>query len=335
MAAMTISIYILPMKNTRRIIFLVYDGFELLDLSGPSAVFSAANALKGQPLYEIVVISPLGGIVGSNCGVSIATRARNRVILGKQDTLLTVGAYEQPLRNAMSTRGVAETLTTASKKTERFGSVCTGAFLLASAGLLRGKSAATHWSACARLADSFSATTVDAEALYVKDGRLWTSAGVSAGIDMALAMLESDHGSAIMARVARHLVVYAKRPGHQSQFSALLEVQGKADGAFSELVAWLESKVSEPIRVSDMAEKAGMSERSFHRRFTTATGRTPSRFFEELRLERAMRLLEAGRPVKNVAATVGFRSESAFRTAFRARFGATPGQHARMHATGG
>jgi transcriptional regulator GlxA family with amidase domain len=329
---MTIIAYILSMPSARRTVFLAYDGFELLDLSGPAAVFSTANILARKPLYEVVVASPSGGNVASGCGLEVVTSSCAKLAIGRRDTVLVMGAYERNLVAATENVVLTKVARHASKHAERFGSVCSGTFVLAAAGLLAGKRVATHWAACSRLSAAFKEATVEADALYVVDGRLWTSAGVTTGIDMALAMLERDHGSRLMGLVAKQLVVYSHRPGHQSQFSAVLDAQSVADGTFSDLVIWIESKVGESIRVSDMARQAGMSERTFHRKFTAMIGVTPFKFLDGLRLERAKRYLETNDPVKAVAARVGFASESAFRSAFRARFGITPAHHARMHS---
>lgn len=330
---MTIFVYIPPMSKTRRIVFLVYKGFELLDLSGPAAVFSTANALEREDLYDLVVASPSGGTVISSCGLGVGALRCKSLSISASDTVLVMGAYVRSLIGAMENNTLAETLRDASRRAERFGSVCAGTFVLSAAGLLTGRRVTTHWAGCAHLSATCKEASVEPNALYVVDRRLWTSAGVTTGIDMALAMLERDHGVDLMGRVAKQLVVYAHRPGHQSQFSAVLDAQSVADGSFSDLAVWLESKVGKPVKVEDMAKRAGMSERTFHRKFTAATGVTPSKFMEGLRLERAKRYLEANIPVKSVAGRVGFKSESAFRTAFRAHFGITPTHHARMHAS--
>jgi transcriptional regulator GlxA family with amidase domain len=323
------------MASSRRIVFLVYPGFELLDLSGPAAVFSTFNALRSTAFYELVVASPRGGSVASNFGMAVSSVNCRRIAFGPADTVLAMGAYGRRLVAAMRSTVIARTLGAAALHAERIGSVCTGAFVLGAAGLLVGKRVATHWAGAARLAAAYAHARVAAEALFVVDGRLWTSAGISTGIDMALAMLERDHGTRLMGRVARQLVVYACRPGHQSQFSAAPEARVAADRTFARLADWLEARLGDPITVGDMAARAGMSERTFHRRFSAATGVTPSKFLDGLRLERAKRLLETRQPVKAVAPQVGFQSESAFRSAFAARFGITPTHHARMHARPG
>ncbi len=322
------------MTKKRRIVFLAYDGFELLDLSGPSAVFSTANVLSRASLYDTVVASPRGGRVVASCGLGIDSLPCARLRFRGSDTVLAMGAYAGLLAAALSSRTMIATLRRAAASAERYGSVCTGAFLLGEAGLLAGRRAATHWRGCALLAERHPEAIVEPDALYVAEDRLWTSAGVATAIDMALSMLERDHGARLMGMVARQLVVYAHRPGNQSQFSDLIEAQTAADGVFSDVIAWLERNPEKPLKVADMATRARMSERTFYRRFVEATGMGPARYFEQLRLENAKRYLEAGQAVKTVAARVGYASESSFRAAFAARFGVPPAHHRRMHRGG-
>jgi transcriptional regulator GlxA family with amidase domain len=327
---MTKIAYIPPMAAARRIVFVAYPGFELIDLSGPSSVFSTANRLARAGLYEIVVVSPTGGAIVTSCGPEIVTTACAKLRVSKADTVLAMGAYAKPLIEAMASPAIASILRRASSRAERYGSVCAGTFLLAAAGLLPGRRVATHWRGCTPLRDQCPDAVVEAEALYVADERLWTSAGGTAGIDMALAMLERDHGKTLMGAVARQLVVYAHRPGHQSQFSSVLEAQVAADGAFADVFAWLQRNLGESVKVAEMAAKAGMSERNFYRKFTAAIGVGPSKYLERMRLDAAKQKLESGDAVKAVAVRVGFKSESAFRSAFAARFGVTPAHHQRM-----
>jgi len=312
------------MLERRRIIFLTYTGAELLDLTGPSAVFTTANRASGQRLYEIVVAARETGSVTHSCGITLATVSPGDLDIGPRDTVLVIGADTRPLIGAMADADLAQCLTRASIRAERFGSICTGVFILAATGLAAGRTVATHWSAAARLCKLFPDTIYDADRLYVNDGRLWTSAGVTTGIDMALSMLERDHGAALKAAVARQLVVYSHRPGHQSQFSDLLTAQAKENERFLGLTAWLRESTGKPISVEHMADRLGMSPRTFHRRFVGDFGQTPAKFFERIRLDAARGLLEAHMPVANVAHAVGFQSESAFRSAFKAQFGVTP-----------
>lgn len=328
---MTLNVYILPMSFARRCLYLVYEGFELLDISGPVSMFNTANRYVASRGYEAVYLSLKGGMVEASCGLSVETRpvAGMRLILS--DTLLVVGADETSLRAAMSNEPLLAFIARAGCQTGRVASICSGAFLLAAAGVLAGKSVTTHWSGRDRLESMFPDVRVEQDALYLKDGNIWTSAGAAAGIDLALAMLRHDHGDEVMRRVARRLVVYAHRPGQQSQFSTVLDRQAAAP-AFSGLIAWLDARLSEPLGVADMARQCVMSERSFYRKFTEDMGTTPARFLEELRLHNAKLMLESGTLVKAVAGAVGFRSESAFRTAFSKFFGITPSVYRTLHS---
>lgn len=320
------------MMKAHRILFLVYDGFELLDASGPAAVFSAANLLCGEVLYETELISPEGGHVVSGSGISVLTTPLNQVSVSGSCTLLVMGAVGSSLRLAMADKVITGWLVKASLASIRYGSVCTGAFILAEAGLLDGKRAATHWEGCKRLAQYYPSVKVEPDALYIVDEKVWTSAGATTGIDMALAMLEKDFKAPLAGQVAKRLVVYMHRPGNQSQFSSVLDAQITAGDRFSELIGWIHGQLDQPIRVEDMARQVSMSERTFYRKFTSHFGITPSKFLERARMEKARMLLEAKMPVKVVASAVGFRSEAGFRSAFCSQFAISPSIHALMHA---
>lgn len=328
---MTITDYILPMPRKRRIIFLAYDGVELLDIAGPAAVFSTAVTLSGDALYSVAVATPQGGLLMHSCGLTMHATSLKSIQIKSTDTVLVVGAYEKALMKGMRDPDLRCALTKASTKAERYGSICTGTFVLGAAGLLDGMKATTHWAGRKRLGSAFKNVRVDSDALYVVDNRLWTSAGVTAGIDMALAMLEEDHGSRLKARVAKQLVIYSHRPGNQSQFSDLLLAQVKVDAQFEGLVDWLQTRMSEPTKVSDMASFLNMTERTFHRQFTEAFNETPSKLFEQLRLSSSRQLIAARDPISLVCTKVGFRSESAFRTAFKNQYGVTPTMYNRVH----
>ncbi|MCA8903082.1 MAG: DJ-1/PfpI family protein [Hyphomonas sp.] len=319
------------MSFRRRILFFLFDGFEILDLSGPASIFNTASAYLPGGGYECLYLSSAGGSLRAGCGVEMATQRAANVRLRSTDTLIAVGGDDRPLGAALKDRVLIAALVRAAARAGRVASVCSGAFLLAEAGLLTGRQVTTHWAGRENLAARYPGVQVNDDALYIRDGTLWTSAGAAAGIDMALAILQHDHGDDLMRSVARRLVVYAHRPGQQSQFSTLIDRQASAPG-FSGLIAWLETRLAQPVGVTDMAEQCAMSERSFHRRFTSATGRTPARFLEELRFTHARHMLESGAPVKSVAASVGFRSDSAFRTAFRKSFGVSPSIYRTLHA---
>lgn len=319
-----------------RIAFIVYPGFELLDVSGPASVFNGANRalrLRGkEALYEIVPASAAGGAVESSSGVLLQTRAVADLRPGEIDTLLVAGAEREQLLPAMSNPALRAALPPLAAKASRIGSVCTGGFVLAALGLLDGHRVATHWDSCRLLADGFPRVSVDAEALYVVDGRLWTSAGVTTGIDMALAMVTADLDAAVAGEVAKRLVLYARRPGYQSQFSPVLKAQVKGESPFGELIGWIESHLDAPLDVPSLAARAGLTERTFHRKFVAETGETPARFVEIARLDAARMLLSRGLSLKEVAAQVGLFPPPRLAEAFERRFGVTPRLFRDLHA---
>lgn len=311
----------------RRIVLLAYPEFEMLDVAGPCAVFGGANKLA--PAYEVVVASAGGGEVMSSCGVRLGSRAASELPLRSIDTLMVAGAEGRPLRRALHDPALREFTRAATPHVRRLASVCSGAFLLCDWGLADGRRVATHWRAASELARAYPAVAVDPDALFVEDGPVWTSAGVTTGIDMSLAMVEQDLGAAAAQAIARDLVLHARRPGWQSQFSALLEAQG---GAYADLVAWIGENLSEPLDVEQLAARAGQSPRTFHRRFSAAVGRTPAAFVERLRLDAARTRLEAGEPLKAVAMACGFGSLDRMGRAFKASFGLLPSTYRALHA---
>ena len=311
------------MAKTRIFALLAYDGFQLLDVTGPAAVFAAASRALGRRAYEVAVLSPKGGETASDSGVVVSTRALARTPPERIDTLLIAGAEEAALRRVIADPATRRWVPRCAAKARRFGSVCSGTFVLAALGLVDGRRVATHWEACMPLARRYSALTVDPEALYVTDGKVWTSAGVTTGIDMALAMVEEDFGAEIANSIARRLVLYARRPGYQSQFSPLLEAQIEADSPFADLIAWMQDNLDSPLDVPRLAARAGLGERTFYRRFLSATGRSPAHFVEALRLESARTLMDGRLPLKSVAARVGL-TPMRLNNAFERRFGVPP-----------
>jgi transcriptional regulator GlxA family with amidase domain len=314
-----------------RVRLLAYEGCQLLDVTGPAAVFGAANEGRDRPVYDLQILSPDGGAVTTNSGVALQSRRIGERSAGQPDTLLVAGG-SRGLKHAMERPDVKRWLRKVAPRTRRFGSVCTGAFVLAAAGLLDGKRVATHWASCDRLARNFPALQVDPESLYVVDGKIWTSAGVTTGIDMALALVEADLGAATANLIARHFVLYARRPGFQSQFSPLLGAQAEADAPFASLMAWMQGNLDARLDVPMLAHRAGLSERSFYRKFTDATGKTPAHFVETLRLDAARTLLARGLPLKTIAGQVGLRSPARLGAVFERRFGMAPSLFRRMHA---
>jgi len=316
--------------------FIVYPGFELLDVSGPASVFNGANRALGQcgkpVFYEVVLASARGGAVESSSGVALETRPIAGLRPGEARTVLVVGAEREPLLPAVADPALRAALPHLAEKAERFGSVCTGGFVLAALGLLDGRRVATHWDACQPFTKTFPKVAVDPDALYVVDGNLWTSAGVTTGIDMALAMITRDLDASIAGEVAKRLVLYARRPGYQSQFSPVLKAQVKGDSPFADLIGWMQSNLDAALDVPSLAARAGLSERTFHRKFAAATGETPARFVETARLDAARLLLSRGLSLKSVAAQVGLFPPARLAEAFERRFGVAPRLFRDMHA---
>ncbi len=319
-----------------RVAFIVYPGFELLDTAGPASVFNSANRTlrqrKWPAYYKVDLVSAEGGAIESSCGVVVETRAISDIEPGEVQTVLVVGAEREQLLRAMADPGIRATLPELTAKAERFGSVCSGGFLLAALGLLDGHRITSHWDSCKPLAENFPAVTVDPDALYVVDGRLWTSAGVTTGIDMALAMIAGDLDATVAGEVAKRLILYARRPGYQSQFSPVLTAQVKGDSPFADLIGWMQSNLDAPLDVPSLAARAGLSERTFHRKFLAATGETPARFVEAARLDAARMMLSRRLSLKSVAVQVGLFPPARLAEAFERRFGVAPRLFRDMHA---
>lgn len=318
----------------RLIALFGFDGVQLLDVTGPASVFGLANTLGRREAYKIVVVSPRGGLVESSCGVVLQTLALAKLKPSKVHTLLVAGGDTAAMMRAAVHRDTQKWLPKCARTAQRFGSVCSGAFVLASLGMLGKARVATHWANCAALAE-FPEVSVDAESLFVVNGNLWTSAGISAGIDMALAMVDRDIGRATADRIAKFMVLYSRRPGFQSQFSELLQVQAAPSGDFGDLVIWMQDRIARRLDVPTLAARTGLSERSFYRKFFRSTALTPAKFVERLRLDAARALLARGLPLKTIAARTGMGSEHRLRAAFERRFGVTPSIFRRMHCGNG
>jgi len=319
------------MKTRHHIILVVYDGFELLDMAGPASVFRMATEYAGKSAYRITVASAAGGAIQSSCGVSVETQPYLSLTIDATTSVFTVGGTDEGLFSAMQDEGLLLFLRQVAQLAGRYGSICSGTFLLAAAGLLDGKKVSTHWRRAEQLQRQYPNILVCADQLYVRDGRVWSSAGIASGVDMALAIVEDDFGRSIMLKSAKRLVVYAHRPGSQRQFSAILQAQSHAVEPFAKVLAWVSENLGQDVGVSDMAEYAGMSERSFYRKFKTEVGMSPAKFLETLRLDAARQLLEAGAPIKVIPSEVGYASESGFRSAFEAKFKISPSQYKLMH----
>lgn len=307
----------------RHIGFLVISPFEQLDLVGPSAVFSYPRR-RGLPAYEVHIISAgRGKTVESSGGLTIGPAVSYRDFTRPLDTLLAIGG---PGSLIPPDPELKAWLRARSKRTRRMGSICTGAFLLGEAGLLDGRRAATHWRFCGEFRKRFPKVLLERDPIFVKDGHIYTTAGVSAGIDLALALVEEDHGYAAAMTVARELVIFLRRPGGQAQFSAVLnEQESISDQAFRSLPAWVSANLAGDLSTRALAEASSMSERTFARRFTEAFGTTPSVWVQTIRVEAVRQHLETSHlGLKEIAARTGFADTSTLRRIFRSHFHVSP-----------
>jgi transcriptional regulator GlxA family with amidase domain len=315
-----------------RVIIVAFEGVQTLDVTGPAEVFAVAARVASRPLYQVEVASVGGGTRTTSAGMTIGTRDLRRVRPRVDDIVVVAGGGDVSIRAAMADGALLRWLIRAHAAVAVTASVCSGAFVLAAAGLLDGKRAATHWSACEILGRAFPRVRVDKNAIFVHDGSIWTSAGVTTGIDMALALVEKDHGRALADSVAARLVLYVRRPGFQSQFSSTLVAQTTPDDGLSSAVAWARSHLGE-ADVESLAKKAGMSLRTLHRRCLEALGTTPARLVDKLRVEHARALLQA-RPMafKELAIECGFGSVARLNRAFGRELGMTPRDYRALHA---
>ncbi len=304
----------IPPKR-RRIEILAFPRVQLLDVAGPLQVFATANDLAHEageaPRYAPHVVAPQAGAVVASAGLPLIAEALPSV--GGLDTLMVAGGAG--VHDLAADRDVLRWIARRAGQARRTASVCTGAFALAAAGLLDGRRVTTHWRHCADLARRYPSLQVETDPIFVHDGEVWTSAGVTAGIDLALAFVEADCGRAASLAVARRLVVFARRPGGQAQFSAGLALAAEPD--FDALNTWMAGNLQQDLSVPRLADRAGMSERSFARRYHAATGVTPSRAVERLRVEAAREALGmTQRSIKDVARRCGFGSEETMRRSF-------------------
>jgi len=314
----------------RRVVFLVYNDMNLLDLAGPLQAFVTANRISenqgGASLYETVVASAYGGAVLSSAGLPFDSKPLATLKGVAIDTLIAVGGckgeefWACPVLVAWIAQRAASV--------RRLCSVCTGAFLLAATGQLKGRRAATHWDWVDRLQRLHPEVTVDANALFIQDGAVWTSGGVTAAIDMTLALIEADHGHPIAIQTARQLVMFIKRAGGQSQFSVPLAAQARDDGNFASLHSWISAHLDENLGVAQLASQAGMSLRTFVRVYAAKVGRTPAKMVEAMRMEAACRALEStDLPLKAIALKIGYAEEQNLRRVFLRTFDISPMQY--------
>jgi len=304
---------------TRRIGLLIFPDLQILDAAGPIAAFEIAGRY-GESAYALEVLAAQPGPVRSSSGATMAAAAFDPAV--GYDTLVVAGG--DGTRAASHDPGLLAGVRQAAGNARRVASVCSGAFILAAAGLLDGRRATTHWSRTQDFARRFPRVRLDPDRIYVKDGKVWTSAGITAGIDLALALIAEDLGETIARRTAQQLVVYHRRPGGQSQFSALLELD-RPDARFAALISWARERLAEPLSVERLASQAAMSPRNFARAFAAEAGVTPAKAIERLRVEAARDRVEAGgEPIDQVAAAAGFGDAERMRRAFIRAFGQPP-----------
>lgn len=317
---------------------VAYDGCQSLDVSGPWEVFTKANlalAERGQPpAYRLVLASPAGGAVNCNSGLSWGNSTALSDVDGTLDTVIVAGGNDGRLDDAQAAP-LAAWLQRAPGRVRRICSVCTGVFVLAEAGLLAGRRVTTHWQYCEALSQRFGHMTVEPDAIYVADPPYYSSAGVTAGIDLSLALIEADLGFDVALRVARQLVLYLRRQGGQSQYSARLQAQAAAGSGerFAALRDWMLANPRQDLGLAALAHRACISARQFGRAFQAETGMTPARFVEQLRLEQARVLLEStDDPLKRVAEQAGFGSVDALQRCLRRHTGITPAEYRQRFA---
>ncbi|MDA3650078.1 GlxA family transcriptional regulator [Saccharopolyspora indica] len=315
--------------NRHRVVILVHDGVQLLDVAGPLEVFDGADQLLRRG-YEVLLASPSGrDVIASSrfrLGVDLALQDVDEL-----DTLVVAGGWGS--REAAADPELVRQVRRLSERARRTASVCTGAFLLAEAGLLAGRRATTHWAMCDELAASYPDVVVEPDAIYVRDAPLLTAAGVSAGIDLALAMVEDDHGVEVARTIAKWMVVFLQRPGGQSQFSVWHSAQPVHDSALHDLLAEIAANPAGDHRVPVMADRLAMSPRHFTRLFTKQVGTSPGRYVERARVEAARLMLESGQ--RGIARRCGFGSAETMRRAFVRQLGVPPSTYRDRFSTAG
>jgi transcriptional regulator GlxA family with amidase domain len=308
-----------------RIVIVGFPGAQILDITGPLEVFSTASRFLPIPRYATQLVSSVGGAVLSTSGLEFATDPIEPVN-GSIDTLVVSGGRD--MNEAASDSKLIDNIRRLAAQSRRVASVCTGAFLLAKAGLLDEKRATTHWDYCAGLEREYPRVSVAPDAIFVRDGNVWTSAGVTAGIDLALALVADDYGRNAAATVARRLVVYLRRSGGQAQYSALLAAQSANDEPIRDLLNWIPDNLTADLSIPPMAARTHLSERQFSRVFKGEVGITPAEHVESVRMEAACRLLETTLlGIEEIARACGFGTPETMNRAFRRRLNTTPVNH--------
>ena len=318
----------------RTVVFIAFDGAEPLDLMGPIGVFSRAEEIAPGS-YDLRVASVDGALLRTRSPLSLAGIVPLSSIEGRLDTVLVAGGHEQAIRQAATEVALVEWLNRRGRQARRIGSICTGAFVLGAAGLLDGQHVTTHWAAVDLLQQYFPKAKVDPDAIYRIDGPICTSAGVTTGIDLALALVRDDLGQEIASAIARDLVLFLHRPGRQQQISATLVAQQSAGDLFSALLVWMLDHPQEDMSVHALAERAAMSPRNFARRFLREVGKPPGQYVLELRIDHACRHLEkTGWSIERIAERSGLKNADTLHRVFRQHLGMTPAQYRARLAEG-
>lgn len=304
---------------TKHVEILIFPGFQLLDAAGPIAAFEVAGRAGDVSPYKIVAVASRHGSVRSSSGVNLVAEKWDS---GPLDTLIVVGGLG--VNDFATNDATIQYVRDAANRARRVASVCSGAFVLGAAGLLDGKRATTHWGRCEELAATYPKARILPDQIFVRDGSIWTSAGISAGIDLSLALIADDLGEPAAKRVAQQLVVFYRRPGGQSQFSMLLEASGKGS-KFTLLLAWARERLSESLTVERLADRSAMSPRNFARAFSAEIGMTPAKAIEKLRLETARELIETtSEPIDSISVKTGFGTQESMRRTFIRVFSQPP-----------
>lgn len=310
-----------PAAGTREVVVLAFEGVEAIDVAAPASAFSKAS-LHRPGAYRVRVASPRGGAVATSAGFALADTLPLHAVQGPIDTLVVAGGEEDALRRAIFDDGAGQWIAQVAPRTRRVASVCTGAFVLAAAGLLEQRDATTHANACDLLAQLCPGARVQRDRIYVRDGAVWTSAGVTTGLDLALALIEDDLGRAAAMQIARDLAVFLLRPGSAPQLSPALLAQADASARLRELMAWIQGHLAHDLSVEALARRAHMSPRNFARAFAAQARCTPARFVALARAQQAAALLrQTDWPQDKVAQRSGFGSVDAMARAVRQHLG--------------
>lgn len=319
-----------PPPRRRHVVILVFERAQMLDIAGPGDVFALVERFDPSLRYEVSCVSASGGPIALANGLRLMTASIRDIRLADVDTLIVAGAEKEGLFLALDDQALGAWVRKAAASVRRLASVCVGSIALAHWGLLDGRSATTHWSVVDLMQRRFPNVAVDRAALFVQDGSIWTSGGVTTGIDLCLAMVEADTSRLVAGQVAGALVMAVRRIGNQSQYSVQLRAQ---TGRYAQLVDWINAHLRQPLDIASLAARVGESERSFCRRFAAEVGEPPGRFVETARLSAAQRALEGGATAKSAARTGGFASAEQFSRVFRRRLSLSPLEYRRQYAS--